>query len=96
MRKRFKRNAICSSENYKASRNSHLAYLQEQHESFSVSMMSHAKHGDNAKDELSLDRKLARLNDYVYIKVFGRFLKLTVAEYNERCQGMPKYYKPED
>lgn len=96
MRTRINRRAICSSDNYEASRHSHLAWLEEAHKNFS--MVSFSKPDDNAKDELSAGRKMARQrakdNEFVYVKMFGGVLKLTRAEYEAHGQGMTVVEKP--
>ena len=40
MRQRFNRNAICSSDNYKASKKAHLSMLHERHDHFSFMVIS--------------------------------------------------------
>ena len=82
MRPRFNRNAICSSQNYKASRKAHLRMLQERHEHFDF--ISITSHGDET--EVSLD--VPRINSegrfdsgFRTVRIFGKEIRLTSEEY---------------
>jgi len=77
MRKRFNRQAICNSDNYKASKKAHLDFLKERHDHFSFLAIS----GEIALDvptikEGSLQPK------FKTIRIFGKEMKLTIEEYN--------------
>ena len=77
MRKRFNRNAVCSSENYAASRKAHLDLLSEKHEHFSFLQVS----GEIAFDMPSVcDGKFQP--KFKTIRIFGKEMKLTIEEYN--------------
>ena len=78
MRKRFNRNAICSSENYKVSRDAHQQMLQEKHDHFCGLMVS---------GELQIDVPIVGSNGkfqpkFKTIKIFGKEMRLTIEEYN--------------
>lgn len=78
MRHRFNRNAICSSENYKASRKAHLDFLEEKHNHFCGMMIS---------GEIQIDIPTIDSNDkfepkYKTVKIFGKDIRLTIEEYN--------------
>lgn len=95
MRKRINRSAICSSENYIASKKVHQAYLKEMHSSFSIVAVS-AMHNEGG--ELSLDRKMAlrvkqrsEASKTVFIKVFGKLNEINKDLYNKYFQGVRKY-----
>ncbi len=94
MRKRIHRSAICSSENYIASKKAHHDYLKEMHSSFSIVAVS-AMH--NEEGELSLDRKMSlrakkeSASKTVFIKVFGRLNEISRDLYNKHFQGVRKY-----
>ena len=94
MRKRIRRSAICSSENYIASKRAHQNYLKEMHSSFSIVAVS-AMHNEGG--ELSLDRKMAlrakqkEASKTVFIKVFGRLNEISRDLYNKHFQGVRKY-----
>ena len=78
MRKRFNRNAICSSENYKVSRDVHQQMLREKHGHFCGLMVS---------GELKIDVPIVDSNGkfqpkFKTIKIFGKEMRLTIEEYN--------------
>lgn len=78
MRQRINRNAICSSNNYKASRKAHLDFLKEKHDHFCGLMIS---------GELKIDVPVIDSNGMIEpkfktIKVFGKEMRLTIEEYN--------------
>lgn len=84
MRKRINRNAICSSENYKASKRVHQEFLHELHSSFCIA-------GYSDSSPLSQDRLMFRQHRMVTIKVFGKVLQVTEKEYEAHCYGFTKY-----
>jgi len=77
MRQRFNRNAICSSANYRASRNAHLDFLQERHSHFCGMMVSGKFQIDvpNVKNGNFQPR-------FKTITVWGKQMKVTIEEYN--------------
>ena len=72
MRKRFNRNAVCSSENYSASKRAHLELLKEQHEHFCGIMISN----DSPVDSGFTGPKFRT------IRIFGKEMRVTAEEYN--------------
>ena len=89
MRRRINRAAICSSENYSASRRLHQSALMEAHTSFDMMAVS----GKVAKeDKLTIGKQFLRAAQLVTIKVFGKPLKVTKAEYEAHCQGFKLSY----
>lgn len=72
-RKRFNRAAICSSENYRASKKAHIEYIKEQHSHFSGIAIS-------SQDVLDI---LAKLPKVKVVKVFGKEMKVSLEEYYE-------------
>lgn len=78
MRNRINRNAICSSENYKASRKVHRDFLKEKHDHFCGMMIS---------GEIQIDIPTIGSDDkfepkYKTVKIFGKDMRLTIEEYN--------------
>ena len=77
MRSRFNRQAICSSDNYKASRQAHLDFLKEQHDHFSFLAVS---------GEIALDVPTIKNGEiqpkFKTITIFGKEIRLTIEEYN--------------
>ena len=89
MRRRINTAAICSSENYSVSRRVHQSALIEAHTSFDMMAVS----GKVAKeDKLTLGKQFLRAAQLVTIKVFGKPLKVTKAEYEAHCQGFKLSY----
>lgn len=84
MRKRINKNAVCSSENYSASRRVHQEYLKELHNSFCTL-------GVSDSEPLSQNRLLFRQYRMVTIRVFGKPLQITEKEYSTYCMGFRKY-----
>ena len=78
MRKRFNRGAVCSSENYSASRKAHLSFLKEKHESFCGMMIS----GELHNEVPSNSNTVFTAPKYKTIKVFGKEMILSNEEYN--------------
>ena len=77
MRQRFNRQAICSSDNYRASKRALLDFLKEQHEHFSFIAVS----GEIALDVPTIkDGKFQP--KFKTIKIFGKEMRLTIEEYN--------------
>ena len=82
MRERIKRNAVCSSKNYTASKRVHRAWLEERHSTFEL--MAKSKMGDTQEEStLSLDRQMAISNAKVKVRVFDKVMTITKAEYEE-------------
>ena len=77
MRRRFNRNAVCSSENYSASRNAHLSFLRERHSHFSGFMVS----GEIAFDMPTVDDGKFQPK-FRTIRIFGKEMRITSEEYN--------------
>ena len=86
MRKRFNRNAVCSSQNYSASKKAHQELLQEKHGSF-VGLAASDQH----LEEIPLNRKLFAKSYMVTIWVFGKPMLVTKDEYDKHCQGFTKH-----
>ena len=78
MRKRFNRNAVCSSENYTASKHAHLELLKEKHDHFCGLMISGEIKFDIPK--ITSDGKFE--TKFKTIRIFGKEMVLTVEEYN--------------
>lgn len=70
MRKRFNPNALCSSDNYKASKKAHKAFISERHSHFTG---------------IAVSGKITIRQDSKVIRVFGKNLRITIDEYNEHC-----------
>ena len=77
MRKRFNRQAICSSDNYRASKKAHLDFLNEQHEHFSFLSVS----GEIALDVPTINNGKFQPK-FKTIRIFGKEMRLTIEEYN--------------
>ena len=82
MRQRFNRNAICSSDNYKASRNAHHQMLQERHEHFSFIGIS----STDGEAEITLDvpkftNGRMSQKEFKTIRIKGKFIRLEIEEY---------------
>ena len=82
MRPRFNRNAICSSDNYKASKKAHLSMLHERHDHFSFMAIS----CKNDEVEVAIDTPKI-VNGHISDKQFktiiirGKMLRLEISEY---------------
>lgn len=83
MRKRIKRNAICSSDNYKASKKIHYEYLKEKHSHFSGLYIS---------GEISIDTPVIKDNTFTpkfkTIKIWGKDMRVSIEEYNTYCKDL--------
>lgn len=77
MRKRFNRNAVCSSENYKASKKAHLELLKEKHDHFSFLSVS----GEIAHD-VPTEKNEEFQPKFKTVKIFGKEMRITNEEYN--------------
>lgn len=77
MRPRFNRQAICSSDNYRASKRAHLDFLKEQHDHFSFLSVS----GEIALDVPTISKGKIQPR-FKTIKIFGKEMRLTIEEYN--------------
>ena len=76
MRQRINRNAVCSSENYSASRRAHLSFLKEKHDHFCGLMVS----GEIKLDIPSVcDGKFEP--KFRTIRIFGKEMRITSEEY---------------
>ena len=77
MRKRFNRNAVCSSENYLASRKAHRDFLQERHTHFCNILVS---------GELQIDVPEVGNGSFQprfkTITIWGKEMRVTIEEYN--------------
>ena len=78
MRRRFDRNAICSSENYRASKKAHLDLLSERHSHFSGFMVT----GEMEIDIPKVDSKGVVLPKFKTLRIWGKDIKVTIEEYN--------------
>jgi hypothetical protein len=78
MRKRFNRNAVCSSENYSASRHAHLELLKEKHDHFCGFMVS----GEMEIDIPKVDSKGMVLPKFKTLRIWGKDIRVTIEEYN--------------
>lgn len=76
MRKRINRNAVCSSENYSASKAAHLSMLKEKHEHFCGFMVS---------GEIALDVPIVENGKFEpkfrTIRIFGKEMRITAEEF---------------
>ena len=77
MRKKFNRQAICSSDNYKVSKRAHLDFLNEQHEHFSFLSVS----GEIALDVPTVNNGKFQPK-FKTVRIFGKEMRLTIEEYN--------------
>ena len=77
MRKRFNRGAICSSENYVASKKAHQSFLKERHEHFSLLAIS----GEPASSMPTVTNSMFQPRTRT-IKVFGKEITISAEEYN--------------
>ena len=77
MRKKINRQAICSSDNYKASRRAHLDFLREQHDHFSFLTVS----GELTFDVPTVENSIIQPR-FKTVKILGKEMKLTIEEYN--------------
>lgn len=82
MRKRINRNAVCSSDNYEASKRVHIDMLEERHSHFSNMVIS---------GEISIDVPIFKDNTvtpkFKTIRIFGRNIKVSINEYNTHCKN---------
>lgn len=74
MRRRINRAAVCSSENYSASRKAHKSMLEEKHSSFCPTAISSETAESPFKKNISVS--------LVVISVFGKPIKITKEEYD--------------
>ena len=77
MRKRINRGAVCSSENYSASRKAHMDFLKEKHDHFCGFMVS----GEIALDVPAVENGKFQPK-FKTIKIFGKEMRLTIEEFN--------------
>ena len=78
MRKRFNRSAICSSENYRASKAAHLSMLKEKHDHFAGFMFS----GEMQVDIPKVNSKGVVLPKFKTLRIWGKDIRVTIEEYN--------------
>ena len=78
MRKRINRNAVCSSDNYSASRKAHLDFLKERHDHFCGFMVS----GEITFDVPKVTSKGGFEPKFKTVRIFGKEMKLSIEEYN--------------
>ena len=78
MRKRINRNAVCSSDNYSATRKVHLDFLTERHDHFCGMMVS----GELQIDVPIVDSEGKSQPKFKTIKIFGKEMRITIEEYN--------------
>ena len=78
MRKRFNRSAICSSENYRASKAVHLSMLKERHDHFCGLMIS----GELQVDIPKVNSKGVVLPKFKTLRIWGKDIRVTIEEYN--------------
>lgn len=77
MRRRINRSAVCSSENYSASRKAHMDFLKEKHDHFCGFMVS----GEIALDVPDVENGKFQPK-FKTIKIFGKEMRLTIEEFN--------------
>lgn len=77
MRRRINRGAVCSSENYSASRKAHMDFLKEKHDHFCGLMVS----GEIALDVPAVENGKFQPK-FKTIKIFGKEMRLTIEEFN--------------
>ena len=77
MRRRINRGAVCSSENYSASKKAHLDFLREKHDHFCGFMVS----GEIALDVPAVENGKFQPK-FKTIKIFGKEMRLTIEEFN--------------
>ncbi len=83
MKKKINRNAVCSSDNYEASKRVHLNMLEERHSHFNNMVIS---------GEISIDVPIFKDNavtpKFKTIRIFGRNIKVSIEEYNTHCKAL--------
>lgn len=84
MRLRFNRNAVCSSENYRASKKAHLEVLKANHDSFCNLAVSDLGVAHKAAPKLFNITTV----QYKTVRVFGKETKVTLAEYEEHYKHL--------
>lgn len=78
MRKRVNKNAVCSSDNYRASKKLHIDMLKEKHSHFCMMIVS---------GEISIDVP-AKHPKFKTIKVFGKDIRVSIEDYNNHCKAL--------
>lgn len=83
MRKKINHNAVCSSDNYEASKKAHIDMLEERHSHFSNMVIS---------GEISIDVPIFKDNavtpKFKTIRIFGKNIKVSIDEYNTHCKNL--------
>lgn len=81
MRQRVNRAAVCSSDNYQASKKLHLDFLNEKHSHFKEITIN---------GEMLIDQPIIKdgrvSNRFKTIRVFGHNMKVTIEEFNTHCK----------
>lgn len=77
-RKRFNRVAICSSDDYKASRKMHQIFLEERHSHFSFLSVS-----GEIKADLATFKNGKLQPKFKTVRILGNDMKITMDEYRE-------------
>lgn len=78
MRKRINRAAVCSSDNYSASKRVHQIYLRERHAHFNEMVVN---------GEITFDQPIFKDGNFTQkfktIRVFGKEMRITIEEFRE-------------
>lgn len=78
MRKRINRAAVCSSDNYSASKRVHQMYLRERHAHFNEMVVN---------GEIAFDHPIFKDGNFTQkfktIRVFGKEMRITIEEFRE-------------
>lgn len=78
MRKRINRAAVCSSDNYSASKRVHQMYLRERHAHFNEMVVN---------GEITFDQPIFKDGNFTQkfktIRVFGKEMRITIEEFRE-------------
>ena len=77
-RKRFNRIAICSSDDYKASRKMHQIMLDERHQHFSFLSVS-----GEIKADLPIFKEGKLQPKFKTVRILGKDMRITIEEYRE-------------
>lgn len=77
-RKRFNRIAICSSDDYKASRKMHQIMLDERHQHFTFLSVS-----GEIKADLPTFKKGKLQPEFKTVRILGKNMRITMEEYRE-------------
>ena len=84
-RKRFKKDRICSSDNYLISRELHKEYLQQCHEHFRQLEIS-----GEIKFDIPAKKENGKPNSgFVTVRIWGNLMKMTVEQHRIHCASYP-------